>query len=556
MAHATVADIPTEILQEIFEYALPPSWSMHFGAEYPQFSRPVFPDSRHAASTKLALVLVNRAWYDAAIDFLYRSIVLRDVDQIVALVHTLRHRPQLGQTVRRLGLNYRVIPEWETLVVADIDTLMELCPAVSSVSLGWPQNTSVPRLLEIEWFYFPLHPATPTDITSLEIQTLVSPYPNIYPLLSALAPTLEELSLAVPDDFGKIPNQIVFLRVHKLRLLISRDSPLPSAAWVFPALRTLAVAPTSPDMVFDVNGPAPMSLDRTRAIVAAYGANLVELVLPFCQESQGGPLSDDSEVQIAQKILDLCPQLRRFGLSVQFAAVRAQAAGAATQNGLGLGYSIRAFVHPNVEVVHWFGWPAGLGSVYLVPRELKAGMPRLRAYRWIPYEWCYIADDLDSDVGLQEFEYVSASGDDAEPVPVLVSKVQPTAAGGTWLELLFSDSVFGLEEESDEDPDWEPSDSESEASVSESDDDLDYVFGTGDSDSEDSDDSEFWDSGSEIYVKNGDGAEEEEGSDASEEVWVMGREEALEIFANLKRSARLRANLDEEYVVVLDSCLA
>ncbi|KAF7305403.1 hypothetical protein HMN09_00792700 [Mycena chlorophos] len=526
---------------------------MHFGDEYPQFSRPVFPDSRHAASTKLALALVNRAWYDAAIDFLYRSIILRDVDQLVALVHTLRQRPQLGQLVRRLGLNYRVIPEWETLVVAEVDTLMELCPAVSSVSLGWPQNISVPRLVEIDWFHFPLHRATLTsaDITSLEIHTLVSPYaggplqyPDIFLVLSALAPTLEELSLAVPDDFGTIPSQIVFPRIHKLRLLISRDSQPPTAAWAFPALRTLAVAPTSPDMVFDVDGRAAMSLDRTRAIVAQYGANLVELTLPFCQESRDGALSEDSEVQIAQKILDLCPRLRRFGMSIHLATV---CSAGTPQNGLG--YPIRAFVHPNVEVVHWFGSRAGLGSVYFVPRELKAAMPRLRAYRWIPYKWCYIADDLDSDVGLQEFECVS--GDDAEPVPVPVAKILPTAAGGTWLELLFSDSVFGIEEESDEDPDWEPSDSESEASVSESD-DLDYVFGTGDSDSEDSDDSEFWDSGSEIYVKNGDGAEEEEeeGSEASEELWVMGREEALEIFANLKslRLERLRARADLDKV--------
>ncbi|KAJ7618139.1 hypothetical protein DFH06DRAFT_1364068 [Mycena polygramma] len=125
--------VPPEILQVIFSHVLPPedmhNPSLHCG-----------PASAWCGAmvTKRVLVLVSKAWYLVGITFLYKDINIRRVTAVAALLETLSTNPRLGEFVRSIDLLAYVPPAYCDDVLSDMEDILELCPAVTSVNQSHP----------------------------------------------------------------------------------------------------------------------------------------------------------------------------------------------------------------------------------------------------------------------------------------------------------------------------------------------------------------------------------------------------------------------------------
>ncbi|KAJ7101306.1 hypothetical protein B0H15DRAFT_815620 [Mycena belliarum] len=233
-----VVDLPDEILLSIFRSALPPSWMMHWAKASPPFPLMWSADMQ----TKLAIISVCRAWNRVGIEFLYESVVIRQIGQLPAFVHALETREGLGALVRHFDTSCFRPPGYHNMHDTEIKKVFALCGNLAhfvyTPSFLARAFTSTPRF-GTDY----LSVVLPSTVTMLELGLLMD-FPSILPSLAHLASTLISLSLTIPASVPLNHTELVFPRLKNLRisLPILHRVVMPPALmlhWVMPALGCL-----------------------------------------------------------------------------------------------------------------------------------------------------------------------------------------------------------------------------------------------------------------------------------------------------------------------------
>ncbi|KAJ7723669.1 hypothetical protein B0H16DRAFT_1737112 [Mycena metata] len=217
--------LPSEILHEIFDRTIPSEIMLNANLS-------CGPDSPWCSSmvTKRALVLVCRSWYNAGIDLLYRTITIRRVPGIQALLSALVENPLLGGFVRSITIACFVPRTYRATIHPDLTRLIRLCPALTSLNHLPPFPPPKP-------FRFP---ALPSTVTSLKF-ALHEELSTVYATLQLYCGQLEELSIRVVDDEVFDALELDFPRLHTLHLTLGGNTVTCkfSANWRTPKLTHL-----------------------------------------------------------------------------------------------------------------------------------------------------------------------------------------------------------------------------------------------------------------------------------------------------------------------------
>lgn len=120
-------------LELIFEATLPPIPLVDPSLSYG-------PDSTWGEKlrTQKALNLVCHSWRAVAVQLLYHDIVIRRVNQIPALVRSLRLNESLRDLVKSITFACYIPEAWDDVTTRSITHLMNLCPNLRSISLTTP----------------------------------------------------------------------------------------------------------------------------------------------------------------------------------------------------------------------------------------------------------------------------------------------------------------------------------------------------------------------------------------------------------------------------------
>ena len=120
-------------LELIFEASLPPEplidSSLSYGPESTWSER---------LRTQKALTLVCHNWHEVAVALLYHDIVLRRVNQIPALLRTLRLNPNLRDLIKHITFACYVPEAWDDVTSRSITLLIGLCPNLRSINFSMP----------------------------------------------------------------------------------------------------------------------------------------------------------------------------------------------------------------------------------------------------------------------------------------------------------------------------------------------------------------------------------------------------------------------------------
>ncbi|KAJ7101296.1 hypothetical protein B0H15DRAFT_943634 [Mycena belliarum] len=160
--------------------------------------------------TKLAITGVSRAWHRVGVEFLYKSVVIRQIGQLPAFVYALETREGLSALVRHFAISCFRPPGYHAMHDAEIKKVFALCAnvvdfAYTSKLPSLPRPVDRPNLI------------LPSTITRLEFGPFTD-YDAILPLLVQLSPTLRTLSLALPTAYSDDHPRLVFARLESLRL--------------------------------------------------------------------------------------------------------------------------------------------------------------------------------------------------------------------------------------------------------------------------------------------------------------------------------------------------
>ncbi|KAJ7093415.1 hypothetical protein B0H15DRAFT_158012 [Mycena belliarum] len=228
--------LPTEILQMIFEFALPPQNLLRVSASD---SKTLNPAWRQSLSDKAAIVLVSRDWYYSGSPFLYRHVKLTDVRHIDALYQTLTAKPYLGGFVRCISFMSSIEIELfrEDTPHEDMARIFELCPALTRVN-----DLPPPRVCSADPYDQALYPATPFPTLPPTVTALrIGPHralPEILDILRESCSRLEVLSIDV-RDCGTLDIPLTFPRLRTLCLETATAVPKLNN-WTMPQLRHLS----------------------------------------------------------------------------------------------------------------------------------------------------------------------------------------------------------------------------------------------------------------------------------------------------------------------------
>ncbi|KAJ7635799.1 hypothetical protein DFH06DRAFT_1139333 [Mycena polygramma] len=227
--------VPPEILQVIFSHVLPPedmhNPSLHCG-----------PASAWCGAmvTKRVLVLVSKAWIS--------------ISAVAALLETLSTNPRLAGFVRSVNLLAYIPAAYCDDVLSDMEDILELCPAVTSV------NQSHPFILphkgpgddgtEFDFLDRILVPDLPATVTSLTLGYLVD-----LDGLKECSARLRELSITA---FNCTPLDVAisFPTLDALTVTFcGRPTDTFAAKWDMPWLRRVtfraSTEVSSPDQLFE-----------------------------------------------------------------------------------------------------------------------------------------------------------------------------------------------------------------------------------------------------------------------------------------------------------------
>ncbi|KAL1750220.1 hypothetical protein FB107DRAFT_267514 [Schizophyllum commune] len=148
--HTRVSDIPPEILQNIFDFTVAPTFLLTPGLAVREDAWLIY------MKIKRSLPLVCRSWYASANPMLYRDIALRSVGQVAALLESLQSAPTLASLITNLTFACYVAEHHEEAYANDAALLLQLCQAVRSMSfIATNAPLSLPQLLPL------LNPACP-----------------------------------------------------------------------------------------------------------------------------------------------------------------------------------------------------------------------------------------------------------------------------------------------------------------------------------------------------------------------------------------------------------
>ncbi|KAJ7101300.1 hypothetical protein B0H15DRAFT_943638 [Mycena belliarum] len=424
-------ELPDEILLSIFRSALPPSWMMHWAKASPPFPLMWSADM----PTKLAIISVCRAWHRVGVEFLYESVVIRQIGQLPAFVHALETREGLGAFVRHFDTSCFRPPGYYDMHDAEIKKVFALCgnlahfvytPSFLARAFAPPPELKHDRLSFV----------LPSTVTMLELGPLMD-FPSILPSLAHLASNLISLSLTITaSESLNHTIELIFPRLKNLRIgfPILHQVVMPPALilhWVMPALRCLVWCDEY------------AASDKFGELLKACGQRLKSLeMLYFAKRS-------------LQAIFDYCPILEHIAVSYEVYSDL-------------LGSSHPTLASLDVFVADTFPWPTYILDNH--PLNVSHGValnpqsfPSLRICRF-----------LHGSSVLNELRYT--------PAPAL-----PSSADGTidveltslnnratsdfplfsWLPVFLSHES-DIDEDSDEDPDYVPASEDDGGSVSDS----------------------------------------------------------------------------------------
>ncbi|KAJ6571377.1 hypothetical protein B0H19DRAFT_1372484 [Mycena capillaripes] len=282
--------IPEETLLVIFCLALPPSWAMGSGSSLPPFPQTIWSADYR---TKLAIVGVCKIWNHIGLEFLYESVMLQRIGQLVTLVRALEGRAELGAFVRRLEICYFVPRGYHAIHITETKKIFEMCPRLTDFVFN-PQGITPPTVVPL--------PAVGPAITHLEVGDAVE-YDLILPVLEQLCETLRSLSLLLPAAYGANHPILVFSHLQSLRLALTAESEVSAVHWVITNLQLVTFRPNWPGMLRNTE-----YYSIVFAFLHAYGPTLKVLkVLPTMANRRRG-----SGHEVAQQLLDRCPVLQHF----------------------------------------------------------------------------------------------------------------------------------------------------------------------------------------------------------------------------------------------------
>ncbi|KAJ7101291.1 hypothetical protein B0H15DRAFT_927139 [Mycena belliarum] len=289
MVDLTGGRLPDEILIGIFCFALPPSWVMTWAEATAPFPLVWSADSR----MKLAIIKVCRTWHRVGLEFLYQSVVIRQIGQLAAFVHALEARGSLGSFVRHFAVSCFQHPRYRAMRDTELSKVFALCANLTHFAYTPQLLTPPPPLLPAVAI-----PVFPSTITRLEFGLSID-YRDILPALAYVSPTLLSLSLMLPGAYPTDHPPLVFTQLESLRLDIAHDSMIPASHWAMPALRRVLVHDH-----FRFGLPAyAKRREQLDAFLAAYGFTLTSLAVSYLK---GGSL---------QALLDRCPMLEYIAVS-------------------------------------------------------------------------------------------------------------------------------------------------------------------------------------------------------------------------------------------------
>jgi hypothetical protein len=276
---------PPEILQVIFEHAIPPNFLTDLTASFS-------PNSLwcRVLQQKLSLLSVCQAWYRIGIPFLYEDVSIRRIYQLGNLLHTLGSSDSsyLKDLIKTLNMHCFVPHLFHGVFKMQLTQLFEICPRLTSFS-----HTSPPSLAAL--------PSLPPTLTHLELGEEINPS-VLQEVLESLSPNLISLSIYITDLHDS--NSYSFPRLESLSFVIgiSRWELRSEVRWELPRLRYLTVR-----MLF---WPVTFSWNHLGPFLKKNGAQLKSFHIH--PETDCRCMSEFI-VEI-EGILELCPSLERFVL--------------------------------------------------------------------------------------------------------------------------------------------------------------------------------------------------------------------------------------------------
>ncbi|KAJ7451821.1 hypothetical protein B0H11DRAFT_310226 [Mycena galericulata] len=464
----------------VLSHSLPPRWLL-------SGERVLTPQSLYSVDLRMKISILNvcKAWYQAGIELLYESILLRSIGQLPAFVRALEGRAGLGSLVKHLNVSCMVPRGFSLLFTSEAQKIFQLCPRLSH--FGFVPTFLIPFLL-ISF------PAMSSGITSLEFSNAVD-FSVVFPLLFELCGSLRSLSVALPKDYNndKYP-QLAFPYLEEFRvdLTFNFEFSRPDAEkairkWSMLNLRR-----------FWITDPVYRNQILAQMLVEIYGRNVTFLSVYTARNPP-----------TLQAILDKCPALEHLVGEVSF-----------PYDTESIFVDFADCHHPKLKYFDiWYSWDAprslvDKGTSRPTFNNLKKGFPELRACRCLDITFKHLWD-LPMLFPPTDFVQPGEPGEEKD-ICLMFS--------GPWLDdiLEFTNSASMLGRVL---PEVDFSDGEEGSDQSFV---VDREFGD-DSDPDDYSDS---DSGSCITVSEG-GVEAYLDEFYSEDNWEVGREEALEIFSRI-----------------------
>ncbi|KAK7046992.1 hypothetical protein R3P38DRAFT_2458979, partial [Favolaschia claudopus] len=217
-----IHSIPTELLLEIFDMALPMDNFLR--------ARPIVSDRRVAelneawrksVATKKAISVVCKRWYIIGCTILYRDITLVSIESVFSLSATLRTDSSLA--THTCSLTFLFFPTDQQMYrpeiencVEQVEAVVKACKHATRVEIC-PFNAVFPRVCSMP-SSSSIATALPSNITFLALGWHVQDQVFAGPMLQESCSRLQELSVFVEVLFRRYEQRLVFPHLHTLRL--------------------------------------------------------------------------------------------------------------------------------------------------------------------------------------------------------------------------------------------------------------------------------------------------------------------------------------------------
>ncbi|KIM45292.1 hypothetical protein M413DRAFT_441972 [Hebeloma cylindrosporum] len=275
--------VPPELLQVIFEHAIPPSFLVDLSASFS-------PTSLWCRVLQQKLSLLNVCWtcYRIGVPFLYEDVAIGRVYQLGNLLRTLESSDSsyLKDMINTLSVHCFIPRSFQAFFKVQLTQLFKICPRLttfSSTSSSYP-----PSLVAL--------PSLPPTLTHLEVGEEID--------LSVLQEVFQSLStnlvsLSIYTDIHD-SDSYSFPRLESMSFAIGMEQRVSS--WELPRLRNLTLR-----VYFWRN---PFSSKRVEPFLKKNGAQLK--FFHIHPETDCGCMSEF--IVDIEGILKLCPSLQRFVL--------------------------------------------------------------------------------------------------------------------------------------------------------------------------------------------------------------------------------------------------